>query len=346
MSRAQRRLAAACAFALGLCAACTHGQGGAVVTIYSADGLRDGKPNWFDTEFAAFTRQTGIKVQYIEAGSGVIVNRILAERADPQADVLVTLPPFMQKAAAAGVLQAAKLRAATGESAGGAGAAVPWFTLANDYACWIYNANALPAPPPSYDALLDVRFKNRIQYSTPGQAGDGTAVMLQSFKMYGGKERGFGYLHKLQANNLGPSASTGRLAALVNKGELWLANGDLQMNYVQLRRNPNIRIFFPQAPDGKRYAMALPYEIALVKGGPHGEPGRKLIAFLLSRPAQEKLFALAGSFPARSDVPATDAAARTLTHMLAGVQIWVPDWDQVTRDLDADVERWHQVTGS
>ena len=71
-----------------------------VVTIYSADGLHDGNGSWFETEFAAFTKATGITVQYIEAGSGGVVERVAKEKSNPQADVLVTLPPFIQRAAA------------------------------------------------------------------------------------------------------------------------------------------------------------------------------------------------------------------------------------------------------
>src|SRR5215472_9668831 len=75
-----------------------------VVTVYSADGLHDGAPNWYQTQFDAFTKATGIKVQYVEGGSGVVVDRIEKEKANPQADVLVTLPPFIMKAAADGML--------------------------------------------------------------------------------------------------------------------------------------------------------------------------------------------------------------------------------------------------
>ena len=74
------------------------------MTIYSADGLHDGSPNWYQTEFDAFTKATGIRVQYVEAGSGVVVDRVEKEKGNPQADVLVTLPPFIQKAAADGML--------------------------------------------------------------------------------------------------------------------------------------------------------------------------------------------------------------------------------------------------
>src|SRR5215472_14647336 len=94
---------AASALALALLA--SPGLAEDVVTLYSADGLHDGKPNWYQTQFDAFTKKTGIKVQYVEAGSGGVVERVAKESSNPQADVLVTLPPFIQKAAADGLLQ-------------------------------------------------------------------------------------------------------------------------------------------------------------------------------------------------------------------------------------------------
>ena len=44
-----------------------------VVTIYAADGLHDGDPSWFGNQFDAFTKATGIKIQYVEAGSSGVV---------------------------------------------------------------------------------------------------------------------------------------------------------------------------------------------------------------------------------------------------------------------------------
>ncbi|MBN0735094.1 SDR family NAD(P)-dependent oxidoreductase, partial [Pseudomonas aeruginosa] len=40
------------------------------------------------------------------------------------------------------------------------------------------------------------------------------------------------------------------LTALVNKGELYVANGDLQMNLSQMARNPNVKIFWPADDKG------------------------------------------------------------------------------------------------
>ena len=54
-----------------------------VVTIYAADGLHDGKGSWFETQFDAFTKATGIKVQYVEGGSGGVVERVAKEKIEP-----------------------------------------------------------------------------------------------------------------------------------------------------------------------------------------------------------------------------------------------------------------------
>jgi 2-aminoethylphosphonate transport system substrate-binding protein len=313
-----------------------------VVTIYAADGLHDGKGSWFETEFAAFTKATGVKVQYVEGGSGGVVERVAKEKSNPQADVLVTLPPFIQRAQAEGLLQPFKPMAAA-EIDGGDDHYQP---LVNNFQNFIYNSSALREPPKSFEDLLDPNFKGKIQYSTPGQAGDGTAVMLQVIHAFGSKDAAFDYLKKLQDNNVGPSSSTGKLTALVNKGELYVANGDLQMNMSQMADNPNIRVFWPAAPNGERSAMPLPYYIGLVAGAPAAGNGKKLIEFLLAKEAQGTVSSVALGVPVRKDVAPTDANFVKLHEALKGVTIWTPDWAQVLKDLPADVARWRQATGS
>lgn len=64
-----------------------------VVTVYSIDGLHDGDNSWYQVQFDAFTKATGITVRYVEGGGGVVVERLAKERTNPQADVLVTAPP-------------------------------------------------------------------------------------------------------------------------------------------------------------------------------------------------------------------------------------------------------------
>ena len=317
-----------------------------VVTIYAADGLHDGNPSWFGDQFDAFTKATGIKVQYIEAGSSGVADRIAKEKSNTQADVLVTLPPFMQRAAADGLLQAYTPKEADKIGTRDKDPKGLYVVLMNNYPNFIYNKAALKDAPKTYEDLLDPKFRKKIQYSTPGQAGDGTALMLQAFHAFGSKQAGLDYLRKLQVNNLGPSASTGKLTALVNKGEIYVANGDMQMNLAQMRSNPNVQVFFPAGPNGKKSVFALPYYIGLVANAPHAENGRKLIDFLLSKPAQEEVSSVAQGFPVRTDVHPTDENFKKLNAMLEGVEIWQPDWAQVLSDLQSDVAAYNKAISS
>jgi 2-aminoethylphosphonate transport system substrate-binding protein len=134
-----------------------------VVTIYSADGLHDGTPNWYQTQFDAFTKATGTKVQYIEAGSGGVVERVAKEATNPQADVIVTLPPFIMKAVADGLIQAynpagSDQIAAELKDKGGM-----YYALSSNYMNFIYNAAVIKEPPKTFGDLHDPKFKGKIQ---------------------------------------------------------------------------------------------------------------------------------------------------------------------------------------
>ena len=313
-----------------------------VVTVYSIDGLHDGDNSWYQAQFDAFSKATGITVRYVEGGGGVVVERLAKERSNPQADVLVTAPPFIQRAAAEKLLAPFTSDAAANIP----GVTALYSPLVKNYLSFIYNDKALPGAPAKWPDLLDAKFKNKLQYSTPGQAADGTAVMLQAFHSFGGKDAGFDYLAKLQANNVGPSSSTGKLTALVNKGELYVANGDLQMNLAQMAHNPNVKIFWPADAKGERSALAIPYVVGLVQGAPESENGKKLINFLLSKEAQTSVSALSWGLPARNDVTPGDEHYKAAQAALAGVNSWEPNWDDVAQSLSADIARWHKATDS
>lgn len=132
----------------------------------------------------------------------------------------------------------------------------------------------------------------------------------------------------------------------MNKGELFVANGDLQMNLSQIARNPNVKIFWPADDKGERSALALPYTIGLVQNGPQSENGKKLINFLLDKQAQSSVSALSWGLPVRSDVTPTDSNYRAAKAALDGVTSWEPNWDDVAVSLSADIARWHKVTDS
>ncbi|MFF1644628.1 2-aminoethylphosphonate ABC transporter substrate-binding protein [Streptomyces sp. NPDC058240] len=337
----------ALAATLSACGGSSAASDEKVVTVYSADGLKgENGDGWYDKVFKDFEKKTGIEVKYVEGGSGEMVQRAVREKSNTQADVLVTLPPFIQQADSKGLLAA--YAPAGSDQVDGADKASDskWTSVVNNYFGFIYNKKELKSAPTTWEELLDGRFKNKIQYSTPGVAGDGTAVLIKAMHDFGGKEPAMAYLKKLQANNVGPSASTGKLAPKVDKGELLAANGDVQMNFAQSKDMPNLGIWFPAKQGGKSTTFALPYAAGLVNEAPHSDNGKKLLDFMLSEQAQKDVSAVGGGFSARKDIEATDANAIELAKLMDGVEVFEPDWSDIGTNLDTYVEAWKSATGS
>ena len=332
---------------VGLVAGCggtgSSGSESETVTVYSADGLAD----WYDSQFKKFTEETGISVNIVEAGSGEVVSRVEKEQSNPQADLLVTLPPFIQKADKSGLLVASGVDT-TGIPEDQVGPDGKYVPIVNNALNFIANPGANPQPK-TWDDLLSPQFEGKLQYSTPGQAGDGTAVLilLQHLR---GKQGALDYLAKLQANNVGPSSSTGKLQPKVSNGELLVANGDVQMNLASIKNDGSkFNIFIPADTDGKRTTISLPYVAGVTKGAPHQDSARKLLEFLLSEDVQKTVETEALGIPVREQIRAAaaeSAAPSTPAAVLDGVEVWVPDWDTVLAELDADLAAYQKATGS
>ncbi|MCC0574790.1 2-aminoethylphosphonate ABC transporter substrate-binding protein [Streptomyces californicus] len=340
-------LAACAALTLTACGGSSAASDAKSVTVYSADGLKgENGDGWYDKVFKDFEKKTGITVKYVEGGSGEMVQRAAREKSNTQADVLVTLPPFIQQADKKGLLTAYEPKGSEQVDGADRAADGTWTSVVNNYFGFIHNTKELKTPPRTWEELLAPAYKEKIQYSTPGVAGDGTAVLIKAMHDFGGKEPAMAYLKKLQANNVGPSASTGKLAPKVDKGELLVANGDVQMNFAQSKDMPHLGIWFPAKGDGKPTSFALPYAAGLVAKAPHSENGKKLLDFMLSEQAQRDVSAVGGGFAARKDVKATDANAVELAGLMEGVEIFEPDWSDIGANLDAYIDAWKSATGS
>lgn len=338
-----RVFAAACTLTLAIatvaCGGTGTGSSAQSVTVYSADGLGQ----WYKGRFAAFTRDTGLAVNLVEAGSAEVVSRVAKEQTNPQADLVITLPPFIQKAAESGLLVAsgADLSAVTEGNKDKNG---KYVAIVDNYLTFIANP-AANIDGATWDGLLNPRFKGKLQYSTPGQAGDGTAMLVLLHHVMG-EQGALEYLVKLQANNVGPSSSTGKLQPKVSNGELLIANGDVQMNLASIRDDGSkFSLFFPAKADGTRTTVSLPYTAGVAKGAPHLDNAKKLLAYLISEPVQRTIDTDALGMPVRAGLTPVKGP-NTPADVLAGVQIWHPDWDDVLAGLDNSIAAYQKATGS
>lgn len=329
----------AAVFAVAACGGTGGGTGSSdTVTVYSADGLGD----WYKAEFEDFTKHTGVKVALVEAGSGEVVSRAQKEKANPQVDVLVTLPPFIQQAQQQGSLTKsdvdtsavpAQLKAADGT----------YVAVVNNYFAMIRNTAAQPKPA-DWAEFTGPAFTQKIQYSTPGKAGDGTALLLLLQHVMG-KEAALKYLADLQPNNVGPSTSTGKLGPKTSKGELIVANSDVQMALAAIAADKvAYEVFYPTF-NGKRTTLPLPYYMGLADKAPHAANGKKLMEHLLSKDVQQNVPARAWGAPVRSDVTPSGPQWDAFQKAIDGVEIWYPNWDEVLGGLDADIKSYEKATG-
>ena len=122
-------------------------------------------------------------------------------------------------------------------------------------------------------------------------------------------------------------------------GELMVANGDVQMNLAAITSGSNFSIFFPAAADNTRTSVSLPYVAGVTAGSARPEAARKLLAFLISDAVQKSVLTDAHGMPVRESIgaPAMD--------VLNGVTLWVPDWDAVLAELDADIADYTKAVG-
>ncbi|GHF45096.1 2-aminoethylphosphonate ABC transporter substrate-binding protein [Streptomyces morookaense] len=317
------------------------------ITVYSADGLKsENGTGFYDKVFKDFEDRTGIEVKYVEGGSGEMVQRLNRERTNTQADVVVTLPPFIQQASSKGLLETYKPAGSDRVADADKDPSGKWTSVVDNYFCFIYNSKELTTPPRTWNDLLDPKFKGKLQYSTPGVAGDGTAVLIKAMHDFGGKDAAMAYFKKLQANNVGPSSSTGQLAPRTAKGELLVANGDVQMNYANTKFMANQGIFFPAGDNGKPTTFALPYAAGLVKSAPHTANAKKFLDYLLSDEVQNEVSSVAGGFTSRTDIKPGDRNAIALGEIMKGVEIFRPDWQDINAHLTSYVDAWKSATGN
>lgn len=332
------------------CGARSGSGDGATVTVYSSGGLGA----WYRTQFDAFTRDTGIKVTLFEAGSGEVVSRLNSgavwDRLDgqsvPPADLVVTLPPFIQKAEKAGLLQPsdADTTGIPAELIGPGGDYVP---IVKTALCFIAHPSVNPKPV-NWQDLLAPRFKGKLQYSTPGEAGDGTALLLLLQHLMG-KQGALDYLAKLAPNNVGPASSTAGLQPKVSSGELLIANGDIQMNLAAVNNDgAKLDVFFPAMPDSSRTTVSMPFFAGITATAPRPEDAKRLLAHLLGDEAQKDVYTRAFGIPVRDSIAlATGGQAGPMTPIgaLDGVTLWTPDWNAVLTELEGDIAAYRKAVG-
>jgi 2-aminoethylphosphonate transport system substrate-binding protein len=339
---AQRVLPALVVAALTSMAAMQARAADAVV-LYTADGLE----NLYKDVLPAFEKKEGVKVNIVTAGSGEVVNRATVEKDSPKADVIVTLPPFIQQAAQGGLLQPYESVNYKNVPAIAKASDGSWATFVNNYFSFAINPEITKTAPKTFGDLLHPDFSGKVAYSNPATAGDGMAVIILTSALMG-EDKAFAYLKDLEKSAKFHTKGTGYLDVLLSRDEIAFANGDLQMDLDDATNGGlSLKPIFLSAKAGEApTTFQLPYAIGLIKGGPNQAEGKKLVDYLMSTEVQSKVPDIYG-IPGRTDVPLAGKNGEVVKQAIAGVKLIPVDWNQVMEKKAGWTERWkNEVIGN
>lgn len=239
----------------------------------------------------AFEKETGIRVNAVydteESRSTGVMNRLLAEKANPRADVYWANEPVR-----AGVLRqqglsepflakaAADIPAAFKDPLG------YWTGFSARARVFVVNrkANYRPTGISSY---TDPAARGRGVIANP-LFGTTTAQLAALFTLWG-DEKGKQFLASLKANQVKLSTGNGESAGLVSSGEFEFALVDSDDAVAGLRQGKPIEIVYPDQREGDSGLLLIPNAVVLIRRGPNPSAGRMLIEYLLSKETERKL---------------------------------------------------------
>lgn len=262
---------------------------------------------------ASFRQQTGIEVKLVsdteEAKSTGLVNRLLAEKTRPQADVFWS-GDAMRAVRVQGAGVAAADQPAGAPAGGGMAAGLPVsagrlrLIFINDRA-----AGDGAARPKDVSDLARPEFAPRSCLANPlfGTTSMHMAALAQRW----GGERVRQFLQEFQRHGGRMVASNGEVRRRVAAGEFAFGLTDSDDVAVALADAKPVSFIVPdQEGDG---AVLVPCAALLIAGAPHPTEARRLVEFLTSAATESRLAASTASyFPLRPELPGPKVFGVTL----------------------------------
>jgi len=240
-----------------------------------------------------FERDTGIPVKPVfdteEAKSTGVMNRLLAEKNNPQADVYWANEPIRAE-----VLKQENVAAAY-QSPGAEG--IPahfkdpqgYWTGFSARARVLLVNNSVAEKPKSITAYSDPAFSGKTVIANP-LFGTTTTEIAALFILWG-DEKAKTFLSDMKRNHVKISTSNGESADFVASGESALSLVDSDDGANRIKQGKPVEIIYPDQGDNESGCFIVPNAVVLIKDGPHPEAAKRLIDYLLSAETERKLAA-------------------------------------------------------
>lgn len=154
--------------------------------------------------FAEFTKDTGIKVNFLRFSTGEALARLTAEKGNPQVDVMLGGPADMYAAAAKqGIFEAYRPKDSDAIDASMRDKDNYWTGIGVIPLCFLTNTKFLKKnnmqPPSKWADLLDKRYKRNLQMADARTSGTATERIFSLVKIMG-EDEAFKFQKKLNAN--------------------------------------------------------------------------------------------------------------------------------------------------
>ncbi len=238
-----------------------------------------------------FEKETGIKVKAIydteENKSTGVMNRLIAEKNNPQADVYWANEPIRAEVLKQkGISQPYLSKNAR---------TIPdkfkdkdgyWTGFSARARVFIVNKNSKEKPESILD-YINPKWKGKCVIANP-LFGTTTTEIAALFTLWG-KEKTMDFLEKMKENKVLISTSNGESADLVAQGDYTFSLVDSDDAVNRIKQGKGVEIVYPDQKEGEIGTLILPNAVILIKGAPHKKEGEKLIDFLLSPETEQML---------------------------------------------------------
>jgi iron(III) transport system substrate-binding protein len=294
--------------------------------------------NWARPMFEEFEKATGIHVNFVRFSSGEALVRVVAEKNNPQVDVLFGGPVETHSAGIKeGVFEPYKppsydvLEARFKDPQG------YWVGIADDPLVFMSNKQFLAEkglnPPASWNDLLDPAYKGMLQMADARTSGTAVTRVFSILEVYGRDEaKAFDYMKKLRANVQVYTKSGGGGTIPVGLGQAGAGIFFIVDALKTKQEGYDVAVSFPKEGIGTSTEA-----IALIKGARNPEAAKKLIDWAAS-PAMQNLFAKykINFLPAHPDVQVEPSLAA----VLKGANIFPIDSAWAGENRKRIVEMW------
>ena len=272
----------ACILVLTLLCGCALAEGSLVLYYSHAS-------DWSDPIIQGFSEKYDVDVELVGLGTGELISRIIAESANPQADILwggvvESYIPIEEYLASYESPQIPNLQAGTWDEDN-----FKWYPFDLEPMVMIYNTEMVEEAPTAWADLLREEFKGTIASADPVQSSSAFGVIQSIIAAYGQEDGGgYEFLEKL-VPQLDGKLTSGSSAVYkgVSNGEyaVGLTYEEAALKYIAA--GATIDVVYPTEGTG-----ILISPVAMVNGAPNAENAKLFIDYVLSEEAQSQLAAV------------------------------------------------------